>query len=205
MTSTNDQAGEGSAGGPVAVFGDPLLDPRDELAGGLILPRRRVVFPGVAPEDIIVVSDGHHRRLRAHHGRGGRRLRLLQLLQLLAQQRDLLGAEPPVILDHLGGDARAGDQHLAGAVQTLPAQLDLERRALLAAGGIDKADVRPRLGLRRGAAAGQQAGQAQTAQMNRRISAPLSASESETPNFEPDRGRRPTRRDARSVSRPIAT
>ena len=77
-------------------------------------------------------------------------VRLLEILELLVQQGDLLVAYSPITLDHPCGNARAGDQHLAGAIQTLAAQLDREGRALLAAGGIDKADIRPLLRVSRG-------------------------------------------------------
>ena len=82
----------------------------------------------------------------------------LQLPELFPQQLDLLGVQPPVILDHLGRNARAGDERRVDAVEALPAQPDPERRALLAAGGIDVTDVRSRLRLRRGRRR-QQAGQ----------------------------------------------
>ena len=67
---------------------------------------------------------------------------LLQFLELVPQVVDLLLRQRPGVLDHLGLNAGAGDVRVGGAVQILPADRDLERGALPAAGGIDVADVR---------------------------------------------------------------
>ena len=79
-----------------------------------------------------------------------RRGRPFQLGELLPQQRHFLVVQSPQVLDHLGPHARAGDLHVMHSVQVLAAEPDLERRALLASGGIDETDIRPGLRLRRG-------------------------------------------------------
>ena len=64
---------------------------------------------------------------------------------MFVQQLYLLIVHAPVIINDTGGDARTGDEHRIDRVEVLSAEPDLERRALLATGGIDVADERPLL------------------------------------------------------------
>ena len=75
--------------------------------------------------------------------------------ELLPQERHLLVAELAVDSMSLAETPSPETSGLVDVVQALAAQSDLERRALLAAGGIDEADVRPRLaaGIARAASA----------------------------------------------------
>jgi hypothetical protein len=54
--------------------------------------------------------------------------------------------EAPIVVRNPGGDARAGNEHLADVVPALPPQADLEGGALLPAGRIDEADIGAGLG-----------------------------------------------------------
>ena len=80
--------------GRLTVFGDPLLDPGDQFERGAhrcLGPPPRVCV--VVPEVIIEFSDaimGVPELIIVEATSG---LAALQLLQLLAQQRDFLGAE----------------------------------------------------------------------------------------------------------------
>ena len=132
---------EGQAG--LHVFRDPLLDLLDQLSLSSSLPEA-----GAAPP--------------CDRGRGGRpgASRILQLLELLAQELDLLRVQPPAILDHPCPGSRARDEDAVDVVEPLPAQPDLECRALLTAGRIGVADVGPDLRGRRGGH-GQRRGQPQ--------------------------------------------
>ena len=77
---------------------------------------------------------GHHRVLHD-------RLRLLQCLQLLAQQPHLLVVQDTAVFNQPHGDAFPADHQVRGIGESLPPQPDRERGALLAAGGIDVTDI----------------------------------------------------------------
>ena len=68
-------------------------------------------------------------------------LALLAALLLLAQQAQRLVAIGRVVIDQAGGDSLAADDHIGHVGESLPADADRERGVLLAAGGVDVADV----------------------------------------------------------------
>ncbi len=147
VTSIKTRPRQGGARGPIAVFGYPPLNPRNEIACALALARGGCCLCRGCLRRHHRVLGGHHGGFRAHHHRGSFCWFCpLEFLDLLVQQGHVLGVQSPEAFDHPRGNSRAGDQHLTRLLQPLPAHLHREGRPLLAPRRINEANIWPRLG-----------------------------------------------------------
>ena len=146
------QRGDGRGGRRRHVFVSPLLDLVDQFRRRFLLDSAERAFVG---RRRAVRRRFRHHGLVVHLRQAGCGRRPTVSVASARAACSLsncisMAVQPPIVLGHPGGDARAGDEHLVDIVQSLAAQPDLEGGALLAAGRIDEADVGPGLGEGRG-------------------------------------------------------